>query len=279
MQATNVMAKPGVPVPASKGATIAKEPVVLVPHSKGATAEEAFALATQNGMRVLSNAEVDKILIDSDEWSKIGDKWRKLMSAFPVRTGTITAYEEPGKALGKSVEFEFEGITRVFPVPAKWQGEKNVALVVEHPHFTIKVDGNRRTIIADDEHVSPVRNFPARNGRYATDANHKIPSGEAVDSSSADARHLKRRTGAMVGPVVRSFEGVDNWDDVLLNVVPLFRCGVVAEGKPAGEAGTPEKTAGLKMTREADGKLVIESSKEEIDQAVEWLNRRELRQE
>lgn len=198
---------------------------VLVTAERGITAEEAFRKAGEKNLVVVSNKTWDSLLVGSDEW-------KKAREALTVWTGTMVAYAEPDKALGKFVEFEDKGITWVFPVPAKWQGEKDVALVVEHPNFTIEVEGNRRIIIADEKHVSLVRNFPAEDGWYKTDSEHGIPNGEQIDSE--DARYLVRINSARVGPVAR---GLCRWDAVLLPYRPSFRFGVAVE---ASGAGAPE---------------------------------------
>lgn len=183
MQATKVIAKPE----------------VLVTASKGVTAEEAFTLATQKGMSVLSNEAVDKLLASGE--------WEKIKQALPCWSGTMVAYGKSGEKLGEAVEFEYAGLTWVFPVPAKFQGEKDAAISVNHPHFGIKKEGNRRIIVVDDEkNVKLTKTLPAEDGWYKTDAN-GIPTGEKVDSSLLDARHLYRTADPRVSPVARDFDG------------------------------------------------------------------------
>jgi hypothetical protein len=194
------------------------------------------------------------------------DKWKEIKEALPCWTGTMAAYEKPGKALGKTVEREDAGLTWIFPVPAKFQGEKDACLSVDHPHFTVKVDGKKRTIIVDDEaNVTLTKDFPAENGWHKTDAN-GIPCSDKLNEDHPNARYLYR-ADRMVGPVARYL-----WRYVVLDFAPSERLGVVVEGKPADEAGTPEKLA---MEREA-GRLILTGSDEQLEKAAKLLEKLNL---
>jgi len=219
---------------------------VLVAAEEGVSAEEALKKAS--GKVIASNKTWDSMLVGCDEWEKAKE-------SLPVWTGTMTAFAEPGEKLGNTVEHKDRGITWVFPVPVKFQDERDACLVVEHPHFTVKADGNTRTVIVDDERsVRIVQNLPAKNGWYKTDAGTGIPSGAKIDSESKDARYLYR-ADKRVGPIARDFDG--DGRGVGLGDEPSERFGVAVE---AGEAGAPEKLA---MEREA-GRLVLTGLEEQL---------------
>jgi hypothetical protein len=75
----------------------------------------------------------------------------------PCWTGTMVGYDKPGKQLGESIEYTDPKtrIKYVFPVPKEYRKRKDIALVVEHPDFTLEVDGKNRVVNAREVGVVP----------------------------------------------------------------------------------------------------------------------------
>lgn len=236
--------------------------VVLTTYKNGVPFEDALWLVKDRGLVLISNEQADKQFASG-----------KLKE--PIWTGTIGAYAEPGRKLGKEVEYTDPETKEVwvFPVPKKWQNETNAMLKVDPSHYDIKVEGNRKTVIVDDEaNISLVRDFPTENSWRKTKDG--IPCGEQVDSSDPNARYLYR-ADRMVGPVARDFDlFLGYWRDVGLVSRPSGRLGVVAvEPTEAGEAGTPEKLA---IEREDDGTMVLKGSKEQLDEVAKLIRKQNL---
>ncbi|NYZ73788.1 hypothetical protein H0O00_01470 [Candidatus Micrarchaeota archaeon] len=192
--------------------------------------EEALRRADEAGLVIASNKRMSKALVGSDEWQSIRE-------AFACWNGTMTAYDEPGKKLGKTIEYvdSETSIRYVFPVPEEHVGKKNVVLVAEHPDFTLETDGNTRIVQAKE--VGVVSEFPvASENWYLGDAKYDIPTGKKVDSSNDAARYLWR-IEKRVGLVARGIYGgyVDR-RYVYLDYAPSFAFGVAVEAPDANVA-------------------------------------------
>ncbi|PIU09410.1 hypothetical protein COT30_04580 [Candidatus Micrarchaeota archaeon CG08_land_8_20_14_0_20_49_17] len=119
----------------------------------------------------------------------------------------------------------------IFPVPEQFRGERGSILVVEHPDFTIVLDGTKdiRVEPSDVNKVSVVSEFPASDGWYPVDPQHGIPTGGQVNFSFSNPvnRYLWRLAEGRVGPVGRGY-GYRR-DVGLYNVRPSFCFGVAVE--------------------------------------------------
>jgi hypothetical protein len=193
---------------------------ILITSAFGVSIESALSIAEAEKRIIASNLSLDRILVGSDRWRGIED-------AFPCWTGTMTAYEEPGKKFGKTVEYvDYKTKIRyVFEVPSQYVGEKNAILVSEHPDYKLEMDGNNRIIRAAI--VDLIEKFPAINGWYLADSKHGIPSENKVSKSNSNERYLKRKE-KRVGPVARGYEDYVDFlgNFVYLNVRPSNSFGV-----------------------------------------------------
>jgi len=193
--------------------------------------EEAIRRADEAGLVIASNKRMCQALVGSEEWQSV-------TSGLACWTGTMTAYEEPGKPFGKLVEYTDEktGIRYVFPVPDEFVGMKDAILVAEHPDFTLESDGNNSIVRA--ARIELIDKFPpASNKWYRADPKYGIPFGEEIDDSNPDARFLWRNP-KRVGLVARGYGDVD--DDGR---------GVGLDGRPSGAFGVvvelPETDASI----------------------------------
>ncbi|MDO8554281.1 MAG: hypothetical protein Q7S22_05715 [Candidatus Micrarchaeota archaeon] len=168
---------------------------VLIPRYAGVPFDKVLPEVDAQGLVKASNKRLDRALVGSEEWRTIAD-------AFPCRSGTITAYVEPGKKLGKQIEYidPKTKIKWVFTVPDVYRNEGNAILVAEHPDYTLEIDGNNRIVHASA--VDLVSEFPGKTGCYLLDSKHGIPAGDQVHFSNPNARYLWR-TAKLVGPIVR----------------------------------------------------------------------------
>ena len=164
---------------------------VLAESRPGLPADEGIMKA--NGRKIASNAQIT--------WSLFSRNHILIADALPCWTGTWAAYEEPGRAFQRTVEYQEGPKTWVFIVPDEFIGEKNSVIVCDHPHFHFEVDGNKR--IVHPSKAAIVNNFPAENGIYKSDPVHDIPVAEKMDFKPDEARYLAR-IGRRVGPVKRA---------------------------------------------------------------------------
>ena len=185
--------KPITQPPLSEGLIRGPNLEVLIPYKPGATMEEALKRAEKEKRVIASNIRLDQALVGSDEWKNIE-------AALWCWSGTMTAYEKPGKNFGKTIEYvdDETKIRYVFEVPAQYVGEKDSILVAEHPDYKLEIDGNSRIIRAAV--VDLIEKFPARDDWYLADSKHGIPFGKQIDSSDSNARCLNR-IDTLVGPV------------------------------------------------------------------------------
>ena len=159
--------------------------------------ESALALADEANRVIASNLSLDRVLVGSDRWLAIE-------KAFPCWTGTLVAYEEPGKKFGKTVEYADDGkkIKYVFEVPSQYVGEKDSILVSEYSDYKLEIEGNIRIIRAVV--VDLIEKFPAEDGWYLADPKYGIPFGDSIDKSDSNARFLSRLEKNL-SPVARGY--------------------------------------------------------------------------
>lgn len=180
---------------------IAKGPSLRV-FKKQVPFEEGVARATEKNLIVVSSLRLTLALPTRESRLEAWGEHR-------CWSGTMTAYTEPRKKFGKTVErvesTASSSVRWVFPVPEEYRDIRNGILVVEHPNYTIEVDGKNRVIRAAT--VDVVEHFPQTGGDcrwYSTDPKHGIPCGNPiVPFETEDARQLLRN-GTRVGPIVRT---------------------------------------------------------------------------
>jgi len=209
---------------------VAQKKIIMLAAGDSGIAKEGGVTAET----ALSQLAVGRAILSNNDWDaffsneQYVNNYRKLHIMLAAWTGTMVAYAEPGKELGKTVELSDAGLTWAFPVPGQYQNERNACLVVEHPHFSIKAEGNRRVVVVDDEkNVMIVRDFPEISGWYAVSPE-GIPFGKDVYTPrwylpEPGTRYLTRGS-RMVSLVVRDGSTYDG------NVVNLGR-------EPSGRYG------------------------------------------
>ncbi|MFN7991778.1 MAG: hypothetical protein U0R44_06505 [Candidatus Micrarchaeia archaeon] len=214
---------------------------IMVPVSEGVPMEEAIRKADQSGLTLAPNmmilAWLGRILESTDQPDM--HSVRLLTKAFPCWSGTFVAYEKAYRKLGSSIEYTDpeSGLRYVFPVPPEFAGERNIALVAEHPDFVIESDGRNRVIHADT--VGAVKDFPAGQGFYSWDPVFGIPSGSLLFRESPDNEYLWMAE-KRVGLLARGGGSRYNpwWIGVNLLVRPSERLAVVVVEND-GEAADP----------------------------------------
>jgi len=167
---------------------------ILIKRNPGVPMDEAIMIADREGLVIASNRRLDKALA----W---GSEWEGLVEGLNCWTGTMTAFNKPGEKLGKEVEYvnKRNGIRWVFPVPHEYGNEKDAILVVEHPDFSLEIDGKNRVIRA--ENVAIVTGFPSESGFYLTDLKYGIPVGNKA--YEPNSRVLLKYYGRWVGLISR----------------------------------------------------------------------------
>ncbi len=187
--------------------------------------EEALRRADEAGLVIASNKRLSKALVGSD-------KWRGIIRALPCWSGTMTAYEEPNKRIGKLIEYTDSetGISYTFPVPEEHREKKNILLVAEHPNFSLVKDGGERIVQATE--IDAVDRFPTSNGWYFGNLKYGIPCGYKADKAWQEAGFLWRME-KRIGLVARDNYNPD-FDSfrkaVYLNAPPSNEFGVAVEG-------------------------------------------------
>ena len=175
---------------------------VLVPRIRGVPFEEALRIAEQ-GRRVLASSKrLGKAMVGSDEWESISE-------VFACWSGTMIGYVAPGVMLGRAIEVvdPNTGCRWVFPVPAPLMREKDAMLVIEHPNYTLEIDGDSRIVHpAKEGLVDIVRDLPPETGWYEPEPKHGIPVRELRDpprSFKRKNRGFLWRIEMRVGPIIR----------------------------------------------------------------------------
>ncbi len=151
----------------------------------------AQALRLVEGRPMISNKEADLILQDPGLMAG-------LIAIFPVWTGTVVAYNAPGKRLGSTIAAN--GL--VIDVPARYRNAVDCALFVNHPNFTLTLQ--RRGYLIASNLADLVAGFPSADGWFRTDSVTGIPNGENATGSDSKARYFFRSNGSYVGPLVRN---------------------------------------------------------------------------
>ena len=175
------------------------KPKILVTRSNGVSFDKAFQTAKKQKARILSNKELDRVLVETDTWKSVKD-------AFAAWSGTMTAYAEPGKKLGSAVEYQDpeSKINWIFPVPAGYQRLKNAILVAEHPDYELVKEKEDRIVVnVPKDKIIVVENIPTENGAYAYDEKTRVPINQKMECSENNAHRHFYRIDKRVGPVGR----------------------------------------------------------------------------
>lgn len=165
---------------------------VLRSCSNGVSFDKAFQLAKSDGLILVSNKRADQLLNGPNQ------EWKSVKEAWPIHTGTMTAFTEPRKKLGATVKYKdpSSGITWVFEVPTGvgLRSLRDVLLAVEHPNYDLEIQAAKKRIIVYPQKklILPVTDFPAEDGWYATNPETAIPINQPLDSSDSNARMLWR---------------------------------------------------------------------------------------
>ena len=192
-----------------------------VPFLEGlmkAKEENRVIVSNKNLDRALQSAELKKYRDNKGVWC-----W----------TGTMTAYNEPNKKLGSTIEYTDPETKQrwLFPVPKKYRKEKNAILVAEHPDYTLEVDG--KNIIVHAENPDIVLGFPSENGWYFVDIEHGLPFvNELCSDKVAEADRYFWRIKERIGPVARYYNNPTDYDgkhNIGLDDKPSSVYGMVVE--------------------------------------------------
>jgi len=155
----------------------------------------------------------------------------------------MVAYSKPGEKLGESIKYTDSESkeTWEFPVPAKFRGMKDCALVAEK--YRLFRDGMDVIVVADDKDIKIVKDFPSKNGWYKTDKVTGISSGKEAEERDKDARYLYRGDFGRVGPVARNYfsYGYYNRRYVYVSYWPSNRLGVLGVKDSPGGAAAEKK--------------------------------------
>jgi len=171
-----------------------------------------------------------------------------------VWSGTMTAYEEPGKMLDKYITYTDPKTKQryVFPVPARYRKDKDAILVVEHPNYTLDKDGKDLVVAAEDtRNIGIVRKITTEWGYsyfdlHAVEPRHGIPRGDPLElekTSTTDGKSGSLyRTDKRIGPIGFSamIYGID------CRSPPSSKLGVLVESRKDNNAD--------KNTKEGDEK-------------------------
>ncbi|MCK4319761.1 hypothetical protein KAW38_04280 [Candidatus Micrarchaeota archaeon] len=204
---------------------------VFKTYKEGVSFPDALKLAEEAKGVLVSNERHDEVLVKRDAW-------RHIQKGYPCWTGTMAAYEEPNKKLGKEIVYTDPKTKQRYIFPTgDAEGSRNVVLVAEHPDYTLVEDGEN--LIVRASLVDILEDFPVSDGQYRTDEKHGIPIGRQVDAEREDALCLWKearylwRIDKRVGPAVRSC-------DVLSNVYRTH--GFVLNDSPSREFGVMVET-------------------------------------
>jgi len=188
--------------------------------------EEGLQIANEQNRVVASNKRLDEQMVKDD---KRAGPLRFERSSRPFWSGTIIAYNAPGKKLGKRIEVIYPGGNRwIFAVPEAHQDRREAALVAKHPYFTLEVDGRNRVVHAT--RVALIKRFPTNVGWYFIDPVHGIPIGRQLAQMVEGARYLNR-AARLVGPIPREISNFQDMWIIPLNISPSCKLGMLVEAQ------------------------------------------------
>lgn len=210
----------------------AEDILKIAPRSKGLTQKETVEEANKKGLVLVSNKWADEDL-------NVHGGLKNRDDTYAIWTGTLIAYRKPGEKLGSEIICTDSQTNEVYTlaVPARFQKEKDCALVVPHgyledgtPNITYQASGNKYTIkVADESLIQLIKEFPTTNGWYLTEPLFGIPAGTGAISGNDAARYLYRSTSEYLGLVARGVDFDDRQRDVFAICRPSFRLGVLGQ--------------------------------------------------
>lgn len=154
---------------------------------------ETIQAADSQGMEILPNLEVDRI-IRSGGWDRnIGFVW----------TGTLIIFEEAGIPFRERIESAVgmvEARSINLDTFAWHRGLEGGCLAVHHPHFRLHRSGeNRFELNVPHEALHYLKDFPVREGRFPVERFFGLP----VDKAGGDV-YMILRPRSHIGLVARS---------------------------------------------------------------------------
>ncbi|MFN7991631.1 MAG: hypothetical protein U0R44_05730 [Candidatus Micrarchaeia archaeon] len=247
---------------------------VFIRSDRGVPMEEALRRVDEAGLVMASNKRLGRALFGNYEWHAISD-------ALPCWSGTMVAYDKPDKALGKVIRFTDPNTSMnyEFMVPREHWGKKNVALVAEHPEFTIITEGLDRLVVADG--VDAIERFPlSREGWFFDDEKHGIPlESRPAHPDGPSARHMTRNeTGVCL--VARGNERGYHPRHVDLSGWPSIGFGVAVQAANMTLPGDIEplireirepSEGGQLSVRKENGTLIIYGGRGQIEAVARLL--------
>jgi len=250
---------------------------VFISAKDGVPFEEGLARVEKAGLVIASSKRLAQALAT--------EEWRAFEEALACHSGTMAAYSEPGRKFMEFIEYVDPDTNHrwVFPVGV-FRGEKDCILVVEHPDYTLEIDGRNRVVHPkDDRLVDFVPDFPPEDGWYYVDSKHAIPMGQNM--ATGHGSYLAR-IATRVGPVRRGVYGRwggDDGRDVNLDDRPSVGLGVVVEVNDGNVGQITDQKPGGKIIllpgvsqiqpAEPQPTAYEEARKREINQALADLSR------
>jgi hypothetical protein len=217
---------------------------VFARHKDAVPAEDILKIAQESGAVIAPNAAVSRALIITGELN--------LADPSPWWTGTLAAYGKPKQRLDRTIEWVDSEKTRwVFRVPDDRRGERDIALIAQHPDLYIERDGGNRVICSQS--VASVERFPRKDGWYAGDPAFDIPCGKEIYNGDPRARYL-RRAETRIGMIARSQERllcIDSRREIDIVSDPSSRYGFVVEIRLDDACGLyiPVSQRGIQLNR------------------------------
>jgi len=160
-------------------------------YNNGLSADKAILQTKAEGLIMISNKRADNLLVGSDDWKNFEEAW-------PIHTGTMTAFTKPMIKLGSVVEYtdQESGMTWIFEVPTGvgLRSMKNALLAIEHPNYDLEMEAAKRRIVVHPQKkmIILVENFPTEDRWYKTHPETIIPVNIRSDSADQEARYLYR---------------------------------------------------------------------------------------
>jgi len=217
---------------------------VLVPRSKGVSFYRAFLLAKEKNERIISNKEADEILVDSGDWCQY-------RNAFPIWTGTMTAYTKKGKRFDSVVEYEQPNSKKIWiwEIPAGYRNLKNSILVAEHPDYDLVKEKNRIFVDVPNNKIIVIENFPTSVYWHKINKETAVPveTGLYLNGDDDNEVRLLHRIQKRVGPLARGYYNSYNFNYtnrryISVGYAPSDHLGVLTVSREAASEKVEKET-------------------------------------
>jgi hypothetical protein len=163
---------------------------------------ETIKKADENGLSLLSNREMDRMLVNGGLPVKAFGK---------IRTGTLLIFEECGRPFKDKVEY-FIGLvdhdTLLFEVPKQYQG-KTGCFVCEHPYFRLSEISQRKfRVDIPMSKLHHMARYSGKEGLFEIDGFFRIPVGERIkpNGEKKDLRFHSVRPSSFIGLLARDVD-------------------------------------------------------------------------